>query len=37
MSLSAELGTPDTAVTHQIADIANRPVEPDAAGSLDGS
>jgi hypothetical protein len=37
MSLPAELGTPDTSVTHQIADVADRPGEPDAAGSLDGS
>jgi len=35
VSLSADLGTPETAVTHQIADMVDRPDGQDEAGSVD--
>jgi hypothetical protein len=35
-SLSADLGTPETAAAPQIADVCDSPVEPDDAGSGDG-
>ena len=35
-SLSADLGTPEMAAAPQIADILDRPGEPDNAGPVDG-